>query len=97
MTLYCNLCDEPIKFSDEYVSERTGRKIPLDTDTDEPHDCLVWRSEQEERYKSRRRYYECRKGCGGYIYFDRDNEYGVSESGKSIPLDKETQEPHDCK
>ena len=26
MTLYCNLCDEPIKFDDENISERTGKK-----------------------------------------------------------------------
>src|SRR5215217_2542364 len=30
MILYCNLCDEPIKFNDEHISERTGKKIPLD-------------------------------------------------------------------
>ena len=93
MTLYCNLCDEPITFSDEYVSETTGKKIPLDPDTDEPHDCPVWRSEQEYRRKYSRKYYECRKRCGGYIYFD---QYERSESGKWIPMDKDTEEPHEC-
>jgi hypothetical protein len=40
--LSCRLCGEPIKFDDKYVSHRTGRKVPLDVDTDEPHDCPVW-------------------------------------------------------
>jgi hypothetical protein len=29
----CDLCDEPITFDDEHISERTGKKIPLDIDT----------------------------------------------------------------
>ena len=93
MTLYCNLCEEPIKFDDEYISERTGKKIPLDVDTDEPHDCPVWRSQKEQRRQSQRRYYSCRKGCGQFIYFDQNER---SESGKYIPLDKETGESHQC-
>ena len=78
-TLYCNLCDEPIKFDDEHVSERTGKKIPLDLDTDEPHECEVWRWQQEERHKSQRKYYSCSKGCDQEIYFDANNK---SQSGK---------------
>ena len=35
----------------------------------------------------------CHKGCGGKIYFDEDYK---SESGKFIPLDIQTQEPHRC-
>ena len=35
----------------------------------------------------------CYKGCGGKIYFDEDYK---SESGKFIPLDIQTQEPHQC-
>jgi hypothetical protein len=53
MTLYCNLCDQPIRFDDEYVSERTGKKIPLDYDTEERHHCEVWRWQQKQRYKPR--------------------------------------------
>jgi hypothetical protein len=93
MTLYCNLCEEPIKFDDEYISERTGKKIPLDVGTDEPHDCPIRRSQKEQRRQSQRRYYSCRKGCGQFIYFDQNER---SESGKYIPLDKETGLPHDC-
>ena len=40
MTLYCNLCDEPIKFDDDHISEKTGKRIPLDVDTDEPMNVL---------------------------------------------------------
>ena len=35
----------------------------------------------------------CFKGCGGKIYFDEEYK---SESGKFIPLDAETREPHQC-
>ena len=35
----------------------------------------------------------CIRGCGGKIYFDEDYK---SESGKFIPLDAETREPHRC-
>jgi hypothetical protein len=94
MTLYCNLCDEPIKFDDDHISERTGKRIPLDLDTDEPHDCAVWRSQQQEqRRQTQRRYYSCRKGCGQEIYFDANNK---NQSGKWIPLDKDTGLPHQC-
>jgi uncharacterized protein YlaI len=91
MTLYCSLCDEPIKFDDDYISEKTGKKIPLDADTDEPHDCSVWRWQQEQMRQTKRRYYQCRKDCGQFIYFDESQR---TESGKWIPLDKETGEPH---
>jgi hypothetical protein len=35
--LSCNFCSEPIKFDDEHVSERTGKKILLDIETNESH------------------------------------------------------------
>jgi hypothetical protein len=69
--------------------------IPLDLDTDEPHNCPVWIRQQEQLQKQTRRYRECRKGCGELIYF-ADNEYGRTESGKWVPLDKETGEAHQC-
>jgi len=93
MTLYCNLCDEPIKFDDEHISERTGKKIPLDLETDEPHGYPVWRTQQEQSRQNQRRYYSCRKGCGQFIYFDSNTK---SQSGKWIPLDKQTGLPHQC-
>jgi hypothetical protein len=69
------------------------KKIPLDVDTEEPHDCPAWRSQQEQRRRTQRRYYSCRKGCGQFIYFDANNK---SQNGKWIPIDKETNEPHQC-
>jgi hypothetical protein len=47
-SLFCYLCGKPIKFGNEYISERTGKKIPLDEETSEPHDCSV-RSQQEHQ------------------------------------------------
>jgi hypothetical protein len=78
----------------------------LDIDTDEPHDCPVWKNGQQQQQQQQspqqgqmqqqhqeRRYYQCRKGCGQEIYFDADNK---SQSGKFIPLDKDTGLPHQC-
>jgi hypothetical protein len=39
MSIASKLCRVPIKFDDKHVSQRTGKKIPLDFDTEEPHDC----------------------------------------------------------
>jgi hypothetical protein len=38
-SLACRQCGEPIKFDAKHVSQRTGKKIPLDIETNEPHDC----------------------------------------------------------
>jgi hypothetical protein len=38
-TILCNRCQKPITFDSKHVSQRTGKKIPLDVDTKEPHDC----------------------------------------------------------
>jgi hypothetical protein len=93
MPLYCNLCDEPIKFDSEHISEKNGKRIPLDIDTDEPHDCAVWRSQQEQRRQTQKRLYNCRKGCGQFIYFDVNQR---TKRGTWIPLEKETGLPHQC-
>ena len=104
MSSFCRLCGKPIKFDDKWVSERTGRKIPLDVDTEEPHDCPVRRSNsqqrqqqeqsyQQQRHQQERRYLQCNKGCGQEIYFDANNK---SQSGKWIPLSRETGLPHQC-
>jgi len=91
--LYCKQCDEPIRFDDDHISERSGKKIPLDLDIDEPHNCPVWRGQQKQRRMSQRRYYSCRNGCGQFIYFEEKQRM---ENGKWIPLEKETGEPHRC-
>jgi predicted nucleic acid-binding Zn ribbon protein len=102
---FCYLCGKPIKFDNEYISERTGKKIPLDAETNEPHNCRVRRSQQEQQQSERQqppaqqqekqqmRYHQCNKGCGQEIYFDANSK---TESGKWIPLDKETGQPHQC-
>ena len=113
-SLFCYLCGKPIKFDNEYINERTGKKIPLDAETNEPHNCPVRRSQQEQQQSQpsqlqlqlqqqqqpsqhqehqERRYHQCSKGCGQEIYFDANSK---SQSGKFIPLDKETGLPHQC-
>ena len=91
MSLLCRQCGERIKFDDKHVSQRTGKWIPLDIQTNEPHDCPA-RTEQQQQVQQRR-YHNCNKGCGNEIYFDANNK---SQSGKWIPLDKETGLPHQC-
>jgi hypothetical protein len=104
---FCYLCGKPIKFDNEYINESTGKKISLDAETNEPHNCPV-RSLRQEQQQSQpqqqqpsqqqehqeRRYHQCNKGCGQEIYFDANNK---SQSGKWIPLDKDTGLPHQCR
>jgi hypothetical protein len=77
-SLACRLCGNPIKFDDKWVSERIGKKIPLDPGTNEPHDCPVRRDhlqqqqqgqqlQQPQQQQKERRYYQCNKGCGQQI------------------------------
>ena len=113
-SLSCRLCGEPIKFNDKHISERSGKKIPLDIDTEEPHDCPVWNGsqqyqpqqqqlqqqqqqgqrQQEHTQERRYYYYQCNKGCGQEIYFDAN--HSKNQSGKWIPLAKDTGLPHQC-
>ncbi|MFL6339500.1 MAG: hypothetical protein ACJ718_10430 [Nitrososphaeraceae archaeon] len=48
-SLACRLCGNPIKFDDKWVSERTGKKIPLDPGTNEPNDCPVRRDHLQQQ------------------------------------------------
>src|SRR5919198_1540915 len=73
------LCSKPIKFDDKHISERTGKRIPLDLDIEQPHDCPVWKGsqqykqppqQQQSQQQQERRYHQCNKGCGVEIYFD---------------------------
>jgi hypothetical protein len=81
----CKLCGETIHFDDKIVSERTGKKIPLDEGSDGRHQCEEWKAQN-------RRYYNCRN-CGQPIYFDENQK---SKNDKFIPLDKEAGQPHVC-
>jgi hypothetical protein len=74
-----------ILFDKDIVSERTGKLIPLQEGSDDPHRCEAWKAQH-------RRYYNCRE-CNAQIYFD---DVYISKTGKHIPLDKETGEPHKC-
>jgi hypothetical protein len=31
----------PITFDNKHISQRTGKKIPLDPNTNEPHDVII--------------------------------------------------------
>jgi hypothetical protein len=89
MSVVCSLCNKPITFDNKHISQRTGKKIPLDIETNEPHDCPARRDQPQQQ----RHYHQCNKGCGQEIYFDANNK---SQSGKFIPLDKDTGLPHQC-
>ena len=84
MTL-CRYCDEFITFDDWHISI-TGKKIPLDSETYEPHRCGVW-------LEQNRKYHLCIKGCGSKIYFDEKQK---SKNNKWIPIDFNTGVPHQC-
>ena len=95
-SLTCRLCNQPITFDNKHISQKTGKKIPLDPGTNEPHDCPVRRDQPQQQQQSQpqqRRYLQCDKGCGKEIYFDANNK---SQSGKWIPIDKQTELPHQC-
>jgi hypothetical protein len=102
-SVVCRLCGQPITFNNKHVSQKTGKKIPLDVDTQEPHDCPIRRDQQQQgqaqqsqqqQIQQQRRYLQCNKGCGQEIYFDAN--HSKSQSGKWIPLDKDTGLPHQC-
>jgi hypothetical protein len=86
----CKLCDHEIIFDDWHVSQKTGKKIPLDVYTEQPHDCPIWK--QQQRYNRRRHYYPCRN-CSADIYFDNAQK---SKNGIWVPIDKQTCTPHHC-
>jgi hypothetical protein len=101
-SLACRQCGQPITFDNKHISQRTGKKIPLDPSTNEPHDCPVRRDQPQQQgqtqqpptqQQQQRRYLQCNKGCGQEIYFDANSK---SQSGKYIPLDKDTGLPHQC-
>ena len=99
-SLTCRQCNQPITFDNKHISQRTGKKIPLDPTTNEPHDCPVRRdnlqpqqqqqTQEGQSQQTQRRYLQCNKGCGQEIYFDANSK---SQSGKYIPLDKEIGHP----
>jgi hypothetical protein len=81
-SLVCRECGQPITFDSKHFSQRIGKKIPLDKETNEPHDCPVRRDQppqqQSQQQTQQRRYHQCNKGCGQEIYFDANSK---SQSG----------------
>ena len=72
------------------MSERTGKKIPLDVDTGEPHDC----PENPYHGNNNNRLLECWT-CGEQITFS--DKMVSKKSGKRIPIrSKDHEEPDNC-
>jgi hypothetical protein len=96
-SILCRQCNQPITFDNKHISQRTGKKIPLDIETNEPHDCPARRDQPQqqgqEQQTQQRRYLQCNKGCGQEIYFDVNTK---SQSGNWIPIDKDTGTTHQC-
>jgi predicted nucleic acid-binding Zn ribbon protein len=83
----CRLCGQAIRWDKGYVSEVSGKMIPLDEDpeTNRPHRCDEWKAQN-------RKYRDC-NSCGKPIFFDESQK---SINGKFIPLDQQTGQPHEC-
>ena len=77
-SILCRQCQNPITFDNKHISQKTGKKIPLDPGTNEPHDCPVRRDQPQQQQgqsqQMQRRYHTCNKGCGQEIYFDATAE-----------------------
>ena len=86
-------------FFDYVIGYMTGKKIPLDVETNEPHDCPVRRDhlqqsqQQQQTQQTQRRYHPCNKDYEDEIHFDVNNK---TQTGKWIPLSKDTGLPHQC-
>jgi len=90
-SLPCRQRGHPIKYDKKHISQRTGKKIPLDVETNEPHGCQTRRdqqreeetfAEQQQPQTQQKRYFQCNKGCGQEIYFDASNKSQQTHSLK---------------
>jgi hypothetical protein len=73
--ILCRQCGKPITFDAKHISQRSGKKIPLDKATNEPHDCQARRGQpqrpqQQQHQQQQRQYLQCSRDCGNEIYFD---------------------------
>jgi hypothetical protein len=62
-----------------------------------PSSSYLYAQQQQQQLQQQQtqiKYYSCSKGCGQEIYFDAN--HSKSQSGKWIPLSKETGQPHQC-
>jgi hypothetical protein len=80
----CYKCNDPITFKENIISEKSGKKIPLNEDFT-PHIC------PNSDFVSQ--ILEC-KHCHGQISFSHQV---VSPRGRKIPLDSGTLQKHECK
>jgi hypothetical protein len=85
MTTRCYKCEAEITFSEEIVSQKSGRMVPLDPYTMDRHQCPM--------YKPPRKYVPCRM-CGMLLYFDPDAPKSVND--KWVPYEQRSGVPHDC-
>jgi hypothetical protein len=67
-SILCRQCNQPITFDNKHISQRTGKKIPLDIETNEPHDCPIRRDQPQTQQgqvqqpqQMQRRYLQCNK------------------------------------
>jgi hypothetical protein len=110
-SLACKQCGQPIKFDDKRVSQRTGKKIPLDVDTQEAHNCPKWdrrsrngqqqgQSQQQQgeiQQQQQQTQQEKRYYCNkGCGQEIYFDVNSKTESGRWIPLSTETRQPHQC-
>ena len=129
----CKYCGKEL-FWDEARRADNGRMIPIDKETNQPHNCpnkffkcnhcgkeLFWdearradngkirpvEKETNELHNCPNKFFKCRL-CGMELYWDesrrskplwqseRSDKDALSPSGKMIPIEKETNEPHHC-
>jgi hypothetical protein len=81
----CQKCNDPIIFSDSWVSEKSGKRIPLDESTHQPHQC------PNSTFVNQ--VLQC-KYCQSKISF---SDQVISPRGKKIPLNAGTLQKHECK
>ena len=48
-SLQCRRCGHLITLDNEHIGPISGRKIPLDVDTNEPHDCPARKTKPETK------------------------------------------------
>ena len=86
--LTCKFCEQSITIDYEHISQKSGKKIPLDPNSKEPHHC-----EKSFNAWCKDHPLICRYCHETKIYFD-DNVR--SDNGKRIPLEQDSGEAHNC-
>jgi hypothetical protein len=108
-TIHCRLCNAEIIFDGIQRSQRTGKQIPLDPTTKQPHNCPNYQKQTTladtntttaaattitaTTSSNEPRYVKC-KMCNNDIYFEEGRK---SDSGKLIPIARLTNKRHQCK